>query len=136
MKRTLLFSSCLILISICFSFFCPIARAQNLFGLPKPQSQPWPFRPKKCIIFEKKKFPYKFFKLNEKTNVRFLLKDSHDLTTARITRIKSDSVCLDGMGYRFDDLQELRVSPFFLYRKSDSITWEVIFTPDSIYGSS
>jgi hypothetical protein len=60
-----------------------------------------------------------------------------------ITRIRYDSIYLNETGYKFDQidaiyLEELKHSPFRMsyYTRTDTLQWEVIFPPDSVYFSS
>lgn len=95
---------------------------------------PGKYRKPRVIFFEKKRFP-KLYTLAEKRISEIQVKNDTESRFKRITRIRSDSVYLDGKGYTFHDLSKIGLSMTIHYRQSDSAAWKVYFPPDSIFTS-
>lgn len=98
------------------------------------QTGPGKYQRPRMIFLETKKFP-KLLKISEKSNSLIKVKNDPESRFVRITRIRSDSVYLDGKGYTFHDLTEIEMTLATHYRQSDSAAWKVYFPPDSIFTS-
>ena len=100
------------------------------------------FSPKRQILISHKHHS-DFYKIAEGKKREIGLNGDTMPRLYDITRIRYDSIYLNDNGYKFDQvdsiyLEEHKHAPFrkFYYIRTDTLQWEVILPPDSVYFSS
>ena len=93
----------------------------------------------RVVYLETKKNPT-LYKITEKQRRDFTVESKTDTSLSKITRIRGDSIYLDGNGYRFRQIKSILLKTAgptgpVLYKHADSTSWKIYFPPDSVYGS-
>ena len=93
----------------------------------------------RVVYLETKKNPT-LYKITEKQRRDFTVESKTDTSLSKITRIRGDSIYLDGNGYRFRQIKSILLKTAgpmgpVLYKHADSTFWKIYFPPDSVYRS-
>jgi hypothetical protein len=93
---------------------------------------------KRFILLESREKPT-LYKIAEKQKRDIVVEGDTNSIPSKITRIRRDSIYLDGKGYRFSQVKSVfikyRAMGQIMYRRSDSASWKLFFPPDSVYNS-
>lgn len=125
-------------ISVVIFMMIPRGIIQAQFPFSNDSSRGPEFRTKRVILFESRVKPT-IYKIAEKQKREIAIEGDTNTVPSKISRIRGDSVYLDGKGYRFHQVKSilLKSGPIgpIIYRRSDSASWKLFFPPDSVYRS-